>query len=275
MVTTTAAAVNSLETTPSPVTADESLRQRYLSFIARHEAAWELTFAALAVVYVVVGFVEDSPATTAFDLLLTAIFAAEFASRLAASVDRKTYLRGHWIDALALIPAVRGIRVLRLLRLLRLVRAFAGIARALNTLEQVANHRGLVWLLAAWSAVMVLCSMALYAAENGANEAIASPLDAMWWGITTMTTVGYGDVVPKTPEGRLAATILMVLGIGLFSAVTATVTSFLLEHDRDPLDELAKLGDLRARGLVTEAEFHAKRSELGEAVNPRLNKGGA
>ena len=97
----------------------------------------------------------------------------------------------------------------------------------------------------------------------------------MWWGITTMTTVGYGDVVPKTPEGRLAATILMVLGIGLFSAVTATVTSFLLEHDRDPLDELAKLGDLRARGLVTEAEFHAKRSELGEAVNPRLNKGGA
>ena len=141
MVTTTASAVNSLETTPSPVTADESLRQRYLSFIARHEAAWELTFAALAVVYVVVGFVEDSPATTAFDLLLTAIFAAEFASRLAASVDRKAYLRGHWIDALALIPVVRGIRVLRLLRLLRLVRAFAGVARALNTLEQVANHR--------------------------------------------------------------------------------------------------------------------------------------
>lgn len=252
-------------TTPA-VEVEPTLRERYLGFIARHEAAWELTFAALAVVYVVVGFVEDSAAVAVIDLVLTVIFAAEFTSRLAASFDRAAYLRGHWIDALALIPAVRGVRVLRLLRLLRLVRAFAGVARALNTLERVANHRGLVWLLTAWSAVMILCSMALYAAENGVNEAIASPLDAMWWGITTMTTVGYGDVVPKTPEGRLAATILMVLGIGLFSAVTATVTSFLLEHDRDPLDQLAKLGDLRDRRLVTKTEFEVKRSELGEVL---------
>jgi voltage-gated potassium channel len=131
----------------------------------------------------------------------------------------------------------------------------------------MANHRGLVWLLAAWAAVMVLCSLALYAAENGINEAVASPLDAMWWGITTMTTVGYGDVVPKTPEGRLAATVLMVLGIGLFSAVTATVTSFLLEHERNPLDDLAKLGDLRDRRLITEEEYNQKRATLaGELV---------
>jgi voltage-gated potassium channel len=129
------------------------------------------------------------------------------------------------------------------------------MARALNTLERLANHRGLVWLFAAWAAVMVLCSLALYAAENGINEAVASPLDAMWWGISTMTTVGYGDVVPKTPEGRIAATVLMVLGIGLFSAVTATVTSFLLEHERNPLDELAKLGDLRDRELITDEQF--------------------
>jgi voltage-gated potassium channel len=109
--------------------------------------------------------------------------------------------------------------------------------------------------------------MALDAAENGVNEAIASPLDAMWWGITTMTTVGYGDVVPKTPEGRIAATVLMVLGIGLFSAVTATVTSFLLEHERDPLDQLAKLGDLRDRGLVTDDEFQRKRLKLAEEIS--------
>lgn len=81
-----------------------------------------------------------------------------------------------------------------------------------------------------------------------------------------MTTVGYGDVTPVTPEGRIAATVLMVLGIGLFSAVTATVTSFLLESDRDPLDELAKLGDLRDRGLVTAEEFADKREELGRAL---------
>jgi voltage-gated potassium channel len=264
----TESAVNSAGTTVELATDPTSLRDRYLAFIARHEAAWELTFAALAVVYVVIGFVDESPSAQTIDLVLTAVFATEFVSRLAGSYDRSKYLRGHWIDALALIPTIRGVRVLRLLRLLRLVRAFAGVARALSTLQRLANHRGLIWLFAAWSAVMILCSMALYAAENGVNEAIASPLDAMWWGITTMTTVGYGDVVPKTPEGRLAATVLMVLGIGLFSAVTATVTSFLLEHERNPIDELAKLGDLRDRGLITNEEFEGKRTALAREVAP-------
>lgn len=79
---------------------------------------------------------------------------------------------------------------------------------------------------------MVLRSIALFAAENGTNRTIASPLDALWWGITTMTTVGYGDVYPVTAEGRIAATVLMVLGIGLYSAITATVTSYMLSDNR-------------------------------------------
>jgi voltage-gated potassium channel len=224
--------------------------------------AWELTFAALAIIFVVVGFVDDSPAALMLDWSLTGVFAVEFSTRVIASYDRPGYLRRHWIDALALVPTVRGVRVLRLLRLLRLVRAFAGVARAVSTFERMARHRGLVWLLAAWTGVMVLCSLALYAAENGLNQTVKSPLDALWWGITTMTTVGYGDVTPITPEGRLAATILMLLGIGLFSAVTATLTSFLLVTERDPLDELAKLGDLRDRGLVTEEEFARKRAQI-------------
>lgn len=145
------------------------MRDRYLAFVARHEAAWELAFAALAVLFVVVGFAEGSDLAAALDYGLTAIFVLEFGSRLAASHDRAAYLRGHWIDAVALIPMVRGVRVLRLLRLLRLVRAFAGVARALTTIERVARHRGLVWLFVAWAAVMVLCSLGLYGAENGVN----------------------------------------------------------------------------------------------------------
>jgi voltage-gated potassium channel len=49
---------------------------------------------------------------------------------------------------------------------------------------------------------------------------VSSPLDALWWGVVTLTTVGYGDVYPVTPEGRLAAAILMLLGIGLFGLIT-------------------------------------------------------
>jgi voltage-gated potassium channel len=243
------------------------VRERYLALIARHEAAWELTFAALAIVFVIVGFAEETNLTVAVELVLTAIFVAEFGSRFAASFDRAAYLRGHWIDLLALIPTTRGARLLRLLRLLRLVRAFAGIARALMTVERMARHRGLVWLFVTWAAVMVLCSLGLYAAENGVNEAVESPLDALWWGISTMTTVGYGDVTPVTPEGRVAATVLMVLGIGLFSAVTATVTSFLIESQPNPLDELAKLGDLHDRGLLTDDEFDKARRKVAAQLS--------
>ena len=105
------------------------VRDWYNAFVARHEVAWELTMAVLAVVYVVVGFAgDDANGDMAVRLgvveaAITVVFVLEFASRFAASWDRVGYLRGHWIDLVALVPTVREIRILRLLRFLRLVRA--------------------------------------------------------------------------------------------------------------------------------------------------------
>jgi voltage-gated potassium channel len=110
----------------------------------------------------------------------------------------------------------------------------------------------------------VICSVALYVAENGVNDAVRSPADALWWGIVTLTTVGYGDVYPITPEGRLAAAALMLLGISLFSGITATITSFLVathEPATDAAEQLRKLGGLRDDGVVTPAEFEEKKGE--------------
>lgn len=250
------------------------VRDAYNRFVGRHEVAWELTMAALAIVFVIVGFALESatpstrPALEAADTTLTGIFVVEFASRFAAARDHVAYLRGHWIDLVALAPAIRGVRILRLLRLLRLVRAFAGIFRAVQHVERLARHRGLAGLFVAWMAVMVICSIFLYAAENGVNQAISTPLDALWWGIVTLTTVGYGDVYPVTPEGRIAASILMLLGIGLFSAITATVTSFMLAT-AEPEPESARLRllvDLHRDGLLSDEEFAAKRAEAVERL---------
>jgi voltage-gated potassium channel len=246
------------------------VRARFNTFVDRHEIAWEIVFAVLAIAYVVIAFIPDFTDTEVaaplgvLDLALTAVFAAEFTARIAASHDRGAYLRGHWIDLIALIPLARGLRVLRLLRLLRLIRAFAGLYRVLANMERMANHRGLLRVVFAWLAVMATCSIGLYAAENGVNEAVNSPWDALWWGITTMTTVGYGDIYPTTGEGRVAAAFLMLLGIGLFSVVTASITSFFVFTDRGASagDRLRELAALHAEGLVTETEFEAKRTGI-------------
>jgi voltage-gated potassium channel len=258
-----------------------SIRERYLAFIERHDIAWELGMAVLAVLFLVFGFMADDPAASplfgAAETALTAVFVVEFATRFAASHNRPGYLRGHWIDLVALIPVAREVRLLRLLRLLRLVRAFAGVYRALGHVGRIVNHRGLGLLITAWLGVMVICSAALYLAENGVNAAIASPLDALWWGVVTLTTVGYGDVYPVTPEGRLAASILMLLGIGLFGAITATVTSYLIATGKssavDPLAQLRELARLRDDGTITDAEFATTKAALLTSLAAPADRG--
>ncbi len=244
------------------------LRDSFNGWFVTHEVAWELAMAALAIVYVALGFIVDDataerPEIAAAELILTGVFVLEFGSRILAARSRTGYFRGHWIDVIALAPPIRVARVLRLLRLLRLVRAFAGIYRAGMHVHGLARHKGFAWLLLAWLGVMAVCSAWLYIAEHGANKAVENPFDALWWGVVTLTTVGYGDVTPVTTEGRIAAMALMLLGIGLFGAITATITSYLLSRDshHDPDHSLAgaleRLDALRDRGALTADEFSA------------------
>jgi voltage-gated potassium channel len=248
------------------------MRDQFNAFVDRHDIAWELAMAFLAIVYVAIGFALDDasaplpPILEATETALTIIFAVEFSSRFLASRHRGQYLRGHWIDLVALIPATRGLRIARLLRLLRLVRTFAGVYRALGHATRLANHRGLATIVVSWLAVMVICCAAIYAVEHEVNEAFATPFDALWWGIVTLTTVGYGDVYPITDEGRIAAGALMILGIGLFSAVTAIVTSYVLTKPdsvaADPILTIERLGALARDGVITPTEYESKRIEL-------------
>lgn len=176
-----------METLTEPIAAAERppLRDTFNGWFVTHEVAWELAMAALAVLYVALGFLVDEvdagkrPEIEAVELVLTGLFVLEFGSRILAARSRLAYLRGHWIDIVALAPPIRIARPLRLLRLLRLVRAFAGIYRAGLHVNGLARHKGFVWLLLAWLGVMA--SAESLSSAGGSLVCDLERLAALYW----------------------------------------------------------------------------------------------
>lgn len=209
-----------------PGVESESARlQRFRDwFIATTDSTWwELAVGAIAILFVWVSFLEEQgPSNTPARWLegpLTVFFLAEFLSRLAASRDRTEHLVEHWIDAVALFPVVRGLRVLRLLRLVRLA---AGVHRASRRVKRLERIRTLVTLVIAWIVVMVVGAVSFYAGEAGINPAVHDFADALWWAVTTITG-GQSEIVAVTEDGRWASATLLVGGVALFAAITASV----------------------------------------------------
>lgn len=259
----------SLATESVPGSEGASVRDQINRFFADHAVAWELAMAALAIFYVAIGFAQDSsaapiPMLQIAELAVTWIFIGEFSVRVTATRNRGRYLRDHVLDLVALIPIARGVRVFRLLRLLRLIRAFAGFRRALLGVERVANHHGLGSLVIAWFGTMLLCSWAFLLAESESNPLVNDAGDAMWWGLMTLTG-GPTTVQAVTAEGQVITAILLIVGVGLFTAITAVLVSFLVSTDRTPtlVTDLQNLEAARAAGVIDQVEFdHAKASIL-------------
>ena len=119
-----------------------------------------------------------------------------------------------------LIPALdagRFVVLLRLARLARLAMASKGSRRLFERLGRVVVVAG---------GVLVCGSLVAYYAERPVNPEFATVGDALWWGIVTLTTVGYGDIVPKTPTGRFAAVTIMITGIAVLGLLAGALSSF-------------------------------------------------
>ena len=156
----------------------------------------------------------------ALDLLVWAIFAIDLVAKVAVAPDRWGYVKKHPIDVLVVvIPFLRPLRLLRLF--LYGYRAAVG-ARRLISLD---------FLLVYGFGLMIIMATVVTTAEHNAGGTIRTFPDALWWAMSTVTTVGYGDVVPVTTAGRAAAFVLMVGGITFFSAITANIAAFIVKSD--------------------------------------------
>jgi voltage-gated potassium channel len=173
-----------------------------------------------------------------------ALFALDYLVRLVLAEHRLDFIGHHLLDLASV-----ALPVLRPLRLLRLV----ALVRVLNRKATTSLH-GRVAVYISSSAVLVIfvAALAELDAERGKSGAnIQTFGDALWWALTTVTTVGYGDRFPVTRDGRLVAVGLMLAGIALIGVVTAAIASRLIasvrEAETDTQEALHRqIGELRA-----------------------------
>lgn len=142
------------------------------------------------------------------------------------------YLRQNWISVLVMVsacpliwqvfPSLELLRALRLVILLNLLIRLSTPAR--NVLAR--NHLGITLMMG----LMILLMAGTFMA--GVDPAIDTPLDGVWWAWVTITTTGYGDLVPASGEGRVFAGLLMLFGIGFMSLVTASFSAYFVARDQ-------------------------------------------
>jgi voltage-gated potassium channel len=189
-------------------------------------------------------------------------FLIEIVAVLVVADRKRDVLKAHWLETLIVLGTapfyprlLSSARLLRLVRLLRLARLglLGGVAIRLE--RGLTSRQGFRYL-ALMTAFLVVIAGAVISVVDSAD--IPNIGTGMWWAIVTVTTVGYGDIVPHNAAGRIVGAFLMLVGIGFISLLTATIASTFIASDDEEdtrLDELIetvrrieqRLDDLGAR----------------------------
>lgn len=167
------------------------------------------------------------------DNVIYAIFIFDYVIRFIIAKSKKDFFKSNIFDLIAIIPfssAFRMFRVLKFTRLLKMTKLFrvASVsARLLKKVKKFLNTNGLKYVLCLVIISVVVSALAMTKVEHMPFT------DALWWAFVTATTVGYGDLSPTTGLGRIIASLLMLVGIGLIGSLTSSITSFFLDTKED------------------------------------------
>lgn len=187
------------------------------------------------------------PELTALEWAFTAIFGLEYLARLVSVRRPWRYVRSFYgvIDLLALLPTLLAalypslallidIRILRLLRVFRIFKLSHYAAEYRSLGHALAASRRKITVFLGFVLMVVLVAGTLMYVVEGADNGYTSIPVSIYWAISTMTTVGFGDIAPKTDVGRLIASLMMLVGWGILAVPTGIVTAeFARQAGRD------------------------------------------
>jgi voltage-gated potassium channel len=181
------------------------------------------------------------------DNIVLIIFSIDYFTRLVIAKDRVYFLKNNIIDLIAIIPfsyAFQAIRILRLSRLLKFVKIFRSISLLLkfrNHIDRFLKTNNFNYIIGITLSTLFLGTIGIHFAEG------ISVGNALWWSFVTITTVGYGDISPVTPIGRIIAGILMLVGIGFLSMLTGTIATFFLSKNSSTSYKTQTIEDIKTR----------------------------
>lgn len=198
------------------------------------------------------------------DWVIWLTFVIELVTLTYFAENRIKHLIRSWLDIIIVtVPFLRVLRILRIARLARIsrlsrvariskmtritrfsriTRVFPLFIKAINEVRSILKkHQFQYILFVAVFLTITLGSLVVLLEKNTPQANIKNVADGIWWATVTVATVGYGDKYPITNEGRIVAIILMILGITLFSLLTANISSFFVEKDEeDKQNEIQK-----------------------------------
>lgn len=203
------------------------------------------------------------------DTAICILFLGDFFWRLWRSENKLQFLKWGWIDFFSSIPSLdifRWGRLFRLFRILRLIRSAKILYETYK--KSPAQNSFLTMVFACFLFIDIGAILILHFEQHAAESNIQNAYDAFWWAFVTMTTVGYGDYYPVTPGGRVIASILMTVGIGLFGSFTAFLamhfSSSHTEQTTEPEPEATPTTDLQQEINQLRQEISALRVQLSQ-----------
>ena len=212
------------------------------------------------------------------EIAITPFFLFDFVYRLLKAPTRWGYVihRYGWADLIAVVPLLRPFRLARVWSVIREGRA-VGIERLADDLY--VSRASATFLLTVFAVIVVVEFAGIaeyYVEQGGPNANIVSAGDSIWWGLVTITTVGYGDQYPVGGAGRIVGVFLLFAGIALFSVLTGFIANTFLAPDRPrrraraaartPAAELAELTELMRQQDRQSAAIRTKMHDLERSL---------